>query len=153
MGKESVSRFRFHEQRRRQELRDRDWQRGRRDSQGREYYQDGRRRDESRGRSGFKSGYREESRGPRDFSRGRRSQSRGFRRESEGRSDSRGSYKRESTGRGGTGGEYRREEYRSKSREKGKEKCTACKCDDCKKRKEIVDELSVNWCKMEDRNV
>ena len=39
------------------------------------------------------------------------------------------------------------------SREKGKEKCTACKCDNCKKRKEIADELSVNWCEMEDKNV
>ena len=29
----------------------------------------------------------------------------------------------------------------------------ACKCDECKRTKEKMEELSVNWCEMEDENV
>ena len=107
MGKESVSRLRYHEQRRRGELQDRDWQGMRRNLQGREYYQDRRGRDDSRGRPFFRRYDREELKNPRDFSRDRRSHSRSFRRESEGRSGSRGGYRRESEKRNSTGGEYR----------------------------------------------
>ena len=76
MGKESVSRTRYHEQRRRRESQNRAWPRIRRDSQGRDYYQERRGRNDSRGRSFFRKYYRGESRNPRDFSRDMRSFSR-----------------------------------------------------------------------------
>ena len=35
-------------------------------------------------------------------------------------------------------------------RNEDKVKCTACRCDGCKKRQEKADEMSVNWCEMGD---
>ena len=64
MGKQSLSRQRFHSQR------------TRRDLQGRDYYQERKGRSDSRGRPFFRRYYRTESMKPRDFSRDMRSVSR-----------------------------------------------------------------------------
>merc|ERR1711867_76578 len=64
MGKQSLSRQRYHEQR------------TRRDSQGRDFYQERKGRNDSRGRSFFRIYYRRESVRPRSFSRDMRSLSR-----------------------------------------------------------------------------
>ena len=64
MGKQSLSRQRYHNQR------------TRRDSQGRDYYQERRGRSDSRGRQYHGRYYRSNSVQPRDFSRDMRSMSR-----------------------------------------------------------------------------
>merc|ERR1712237_240787 len=64
MGKQSLSRQRYHEQR------------TRRDSQGRDFYQERKGRNDSRGRPFFRRYYRRESVRPRSFSRDMRSLSR-----------------------------------------------------------------------------
>ena len=63
MGKQSLSRQRYHNQR------------TRRDSQGRDYYQERRGRSDSRGRQYYRRYYRSNSLQPRDFSRDMRSMS------------------------------------------------------------------------------
>ena len=108
MGNRSLSRQRFHNER------------TRRDSQGRDYYQERNGRNDSRGRQYHRRYYRRESRAPRDFPRDMRSFSRQ-------RNNS-----REERGRSGS----RREEKRSVSRENGKKEykdCVGCKCEDCVK--------------------
>ena len=79
MGNQSLSKQRFHNQR------------TRRDSQGRDYYQERNGRNDSRGRQYHRRYYRRESRAPRDFSRDMRSFSRqrNNSREERGRSGSR----------------------------------------------------------------
>merc|ERR1712240_83150 len=64
MGKQSISRQRYNEQR------------TRRDSQGRDFYEERKGRSDSRGRPYFRRYYRRESVRPRSFSRDMRSQSR-----------------------------------------------------------------------------
>ena len=141
--------MRYHEQRRRNESQNGDWQRKRRDSQGREYFQDRREREDSRGRPYFKRYYRDDFKNPGDFLRERRSYSSGYRRD-----ESRGGYRSDSGRRGSSGGEYRRDGYRSKSRERSNEgseeklKCIACRCKSCKKRKEKLEEIKVNLCEV-----
>ena len=136
MGKESASRWKYHEQRRRGESQERDWQRGRKESQGKGNYQDRRWRDDSRGRPFFRRDARDFSRDRRDFSRDRRSFSRNR------------DYRRNSSR-----GDDKKEEDRSKSRERSDEekgKCIVCQCEVCKKRQKKTDEIKVNLCAVGD---
>ena len=135
MGKESPSRARYHEQRRRRESQNRDF-RTRRDSQGRDYFQDRRGMEDSRGRTYFRRYYRGESRNPRDFSRDFRSFSRN---RSSGRENRSRSSSREENGRDGDRRGFRGD-YRSKSRNRDV-KCTACECVNCVKKDRKVDEM------------
>ena len=146
MGKESPSRIRYHSQRRRRESQSGDSNRIRRDSQGRDYFQDRRGTRDSRGRTFFKRYYRGESKDPRDFSRDFRSFSRhrSSGRESRNRSSSRGE-----NGRDGSRRSFRRDYSRSKSRDRDEE-CTACKCEVCIKKEKKVDELCVNLCEKDE---
>merc|ERR1712112_310995 len=121
MGNQSLSRQRFHSQR------------TRRDSQGRDFYQERKGRNDSRGRQYHRRYYRIESRHPRDFSRDMRSFSRP-------RSNS-----KEERGRSGS----RREDKRSRSREDGKREyknCIGCKCESCVKMRKNAKEINVNLC-------
>ena len=59
MGRESLSRTRYHEKRRRRESQRKEWHKIRRDSQGRDFYQERRGRNDSRGRPFFRRYYRE----------------------------------------------------------------------------------------------
>merc|ERR1712002_1412847 len=110
MGHESRSRQRYQSQ-----------QRIRKDSRGRDYFQDRKGRTDSKGREFYRRYYRRESRPQRDFSRDFRSFSR-----HRGRSESRRDNKnRENEGRSGS----RNEEKRSKSKEDNRrfENCIGCK--------------------------
>ena len=138
MGKESASRTHYHEQRRRRESQNREWPRIRRDSQGRDFYQERRGRNDSRGRPFFRRYYRGESRNPRDFSRDMRSFS--------WNGSNGGGYRNRSSSRGENG---RDGNGRNKSVERSGERnmrCTACKCEICRKKEKKVDELGVNLC-------
>ena len=123
MGKQSLSRQRYHEQR------------TRRDSQGRDFYQERKGRNDSRGRPFFRRYYRRESVRPRSFSRDMRSLSR-----QRDRSKSEGG--RSNSERGRT------DEKRSGSKDNKKEfrNCIACKCDDCTKMRKSAKELNVQLC-------
>ena len=129
MGHQSVSRQRFHSQ-----------QRVRRDSQGRDYFQDRKGRNDSRGREYHRRYYRRESRHPRDFSRDFRSFSR-HRGRSDSRKDDRG---RNNRGRSGS----KHDDRRSKSKEDNREfkNCIGCKCEACVKMRKNAQELTANFC-------
>ena len=116
MGKQSLSRQRYHSQR------------TRRDSQGRDFYQERRNRNDSRGRPFFRRYYRRESVRPRSFSRDMRSVSR-----QRGRSRSEGSKTDEK--RSG-----------SKEDEKEFKNCIACKCNECIKMRKSAKELNIQLC-------
>merc|ERR1712240_434197 len=101
-------------------------QRIRRDSKGRDFYQERRSRADSRGRPFHRKYYRRSNERQRSFSRDMRSRSRGnLPGERNGRS--------RSTGR--------------KNDKKQELRCTRCTCDNCKKLRETVKELNVNWCR------
>merc|ERR1712243_421505 len=118
MGKQSISRQRYNEQR------------IRRDSQGRDFYEEKKGRSDSRGRLYFRRYYRRESMRPRSFSRDMRSVSRNGDR---GRDRSRG---------------YRTNEKRSRSKDEKKEykNFIGCKCEDCKKMRQNAKEMNVQLC-------
>ena len=123
MGHQSLSRQRFHSQRR--------------DLQGKNYYQERQGRNDSRGRQYYRRYYRGDSRGPRDFLRDARSVSRQrmFSREGRGRSESRR--------------DDGRNDGRNGSRDRSKEvfkKCIACRCENCLKLRKNAEELRVNLC-------
>ena len=105
MGKQSISRQRYNEQR------------TRRDSQGRDFYEERKGRSDSRGRPYFRRYYRRESMRPRSFSRDMRSQSRNGDR-SRDRSKDRSKEDRVNEKRSGSKDE--RKEYKN---------CIGCKCD------------------------
>merc|ERR1711954_581621 len=113
MGKRSLSRQRYHDQR------------TRRDSQGRDFYQDRRSRNDSRGRPFYRRYYRRESDRPRSFSRDMRSMSRNCK----DRSKSENGRDRSRSERGRT---Y---EKRSGSKENKRKyrNCIGCECVDCEK--------------------
>merc|ERR1712002_1376485 len=126
MGHESRSTQRFHSQ-----------QRVRKDSRGRDYFQDRKGRTDSKGREFYRRYYRRESRPQRDFSRDFRSFSR-QRGRSESRRDNRN---RENEGRSGSRNE------RSKSKEDKRYKtCIGCKCESCIKMRKNAQELTANFC-------
>ena len=130
MGKRSLSRQRYHEQR------------IRRDSQGRDFYQDRRGRNDSRGRPFFRRYYRRESDRPRSFSRDMRSISRNGR-------DRRNDRDRSKSERGRSNSEKgRTDERRSGSKDTRTEykKCIGCKCNDCEKMRKSAKELNVQLC-------
>ena len=130
MGKQSLLRQRYHEQR------------IRRDSQGRDFYQDRRGRNDSRGRPFFRRYYRRESDRPRSFSRDMRSISRNGR-------DRRNDRDRSKSERGRSNSEKgRTDERRSGSKDTRTEykKCIGCKCNDCEKMRKSAKELNVNLC-------
>ena len=121
MGNQCLASNRFHSQR------------TRRDSQGRDYYQERKERNDSRGRQYQRRYYRRESRQPRDFSRDMRSLSRPR------------SRSKEERGRSG----FRREDKISASREDGKREyknCIGCKCESCVKMRKNAQEMNVNLC-------
>merc|ERR1712243_199481 len=122
----SLLRQRYHEQR------------IRRDSQGIDFYQDRRSRNDLRDRPFVRRYYRRESDRPRNFSRDMRSMSRNGR----DRSKSENSRDRSRSERGRT------DEKRSGSKENKKENrnCIGCKCVDCEKMRKNAKELNVNWC-------
>merc|ERR1712029_454864 len=117
MGKRSLSRKRYHEQR------------IRRDSQGRDFYQDRRGRNDSRGKPFYRRYYRRESDRPRSFSRDMRSMSTNSR--------DRSRSERGRTNEKRSGSKENKKEYRN---------CIGCKCVDCEKMRKNAKELSVNWC-------
>merc|ERR1712112_324293 len=123
MGKRSLSRQRYHDQR------------TRRDSQGRYFYQDRRSRNDSRGRPFYRRYYRRDNDRQRSFSRDMRSMSRN-------RSKSPNSRDRSRTERGRTN------EKRSGSKNNNKQYTyyIGCKCEDCEKMRKTAKELNVNWC-------
>merc|ERR1712240_713005 len=109
MGKRSLSRQRYHDQR------------TRRDSQGRDFYQDRRSRADSRGRPYHRRYYRRNNDRQRSFSRDMRSMSRE-------RSKSSNERNRRRTERG------RSHERRGTSRNSNKQHtCIACTCDNCER--------------------
>ncbi len=123
MGKRSLSRQRYHDQR------------TSRDSQGRDFYQDRRSRNDSRGRPFYRRYYRRDNDRQRSFSRDMRSMSRN-------RNKSQDSRDRSRTERGRS--TKRRSEI--KNSKKQDTNCTGCKCEDCEKMRETAKELNVNWC-------
>ncbi len=130
MGKQSLSRQRYHEQR------------IRRDSQGRDFYQDKRGRNDSRGRPFFRRYYMREQERPRSFSRDMRSISRNGRDRRYDRDRSKSERGRSNSERG------RNDERRSGSKENKVEynKCVGCKCKDCEKMRKNAKELNVQLC-------
>merc|ERR1712115_378714 len=122
MGKQSLSRQRYHDQR------------TRRDSQGRDFYQDRRSRNDSRGRPFHRRYYRRDNDRQRSFSRDMMSMSRNRSRSPNGRDRSR-------TERGRTN-----ERSGSKDNNKQDKYCRGCKCEDCEKMRKTAKELNVNWC-------
>merc|ERR1712041_29506 len=119
MGKRSLSRQRYHEQR------------TRRDSKGRDYYQDRKSRNDSRGRPFHRRYYRRENDRQRSFSRDMRSVSRNRSKSPNGRNKS-------TTERGRTTEKRRRSiKY---------DKCIGCKYEDCERMRKTAKELNVNWC-------
>merc|ERR1712243_404395 len=123
MGKRSLSRQRYHNQR------------TRRDSQGRDFYQDRRSRNDSRGRPFYKRYYRRDNDRQRSFSRNMRSMSRN-------RSTSPDSRDRSRTERGRTN------EKRSGSKNNNKQytNCLGCKWEECEKMRKTAKELNVKFC-------
>ncbi len=122
MGKRSLLRQRY------------DDQRTRRDSQERDFYQDRRGRNDSRGRPFFRRYYRRESDRPRSFSRDMRSMSRNDRDRS--RSENCRDRSRSENGRDRSRSERgRTNEKRSGSKENKKEyrNCIGCECVNCEK--------------------
>jgi len=118
MGKQSISRQRYNEQR------------TRRDSQGRDFYEERKGRSDSRGRPYFRRYYRRESMRTRSFSRDMRLISRnGDRSRDRNRGD-------------------RVNEKRSGSKDEKKEykNCIGCKCEDCKKMRQSAKEMNVQLC-------
>merc|ERR1712121_161662 len=98
---------------------------------GRDFYQERRSRDDSRGRPFHRKYYRRSNERQRSFSRDIRSRSRGnLPDERDGRSRSRG----------------------RKNDKKQELRCTGCTCDDCKQLRETAKELNVNWCKEHKEN-
>merc|ERR1712080_252196 len=120
MGKRSLSRQRFHDQR------------TRRDSKGRDFYQDRRSRDDSRGRPFYRRYYRRDNDRQRSFSRDMRSMSR-KRSKSPNRRDG-----------------SRTERSSSKDNTKQYKKCIGCKCEECEKMRKAAKELTVNCCDAEE---
>ena len=122
MGKQSISRQRYNEQR------------TRRDSQGRDFYEERKGRSDSRGRPYFRRYYRRESMRPRSFSRDMRSLSRnGDRSRDRSRDRSKGDRVNEKR----SGSKDERREYKN---------CIGCKCEDCKKMRQSAKEMNVQLC-------
>merc|ERR1711962_1700962 len=119
MGKRSLSRQRYHDQR------------TRRDSQGRDFYQDRRSRNDSRGRPFHRRYYRRDDDRQRSFSRDMRSMSRNRSRSPNDRDRSRIERGRTNEKRSGS------KQYKN---------CIGCKCEDCEKMRKTAKELNVNWC-------
>merc|ERR1711989_38198 len=109
--------------------------RTRRDSQGRDFYQDTRSRNDSRGRPFYRRYYRRDNDRQRSFSRDLRSMSRNRSRSPNGRDRSRTERGRTNEKRSG-----------SKDNKKEYENCIGCKCEDCEKMRKTAKELNVNWC-------
>merc|ERR1711962_1879139 len=130
MGKRSLSRQRYHDQR------------IRRESQGRDFYQDRRGRNDSRGRPFFRRYYMREQDRPRSFSRDMRSISRNGRDRRYDRDRSKSERGRSNSERG------RNDERRSGSKDNKLEynKCIGCKCNDCEKMRKNAKELNVQLC-------
>merc|ERR1711962_1777387 len=97
---------------------------------GRDFYQDRRSRNDSRGRPFYRRYYRENDR-KRSFSRDMRSISRNKSKSPNGRN-------RSTTERGRTN-EKRSDSIQYKN-------CIGCKCEDCEKMRKTAKELNVNWC-------
>ena len=121
MGKRSLSRQRFHDQR------------TRRDSKGRDFYQERKSRADSRGRKYHRKYYRGSNERQRSFSRDMRSLSRG-------RSNSSDERNRR-TERG------RSQERRGTSKNRNRQNtCIACTCENCERMRKTSSDLNVNWC-------
>ena len=103
-------------------------QRIRRDSQGRDYYQERKSRYDSRGRPFVRRYFRKNNNRQRSFSRDMRSVSRNRNKSRDG---------------------YRQERGRSTGRKNDKKQelsCTGCTCDNCEKLREAAKGVNVNWC-------
>jgi len=111
-------------------------QRTRKDSQGRNFYQDRRSRNDSIGRPFYRRYYRKDNDRHKSFSRDMRTVSRNSRNKSRDKRDGNRQERGRST--------ERRSEIRINNKQDMS--CTGCTCENCEKMREAAKGLNVNWC-------